>query len=686
MAAFLPALLIQVGYLPVVESRDTPQSPPEIETDPDPVLTCRVSLPNVGLVAANAFTKFVQSVNDDELRRILVRFRAQILNISRQFEVTPPAIFIGPNPYLGTHSPDDGQRASAVASNILATQDEAARHTQGSPGQPSWHVRDTEAMVYNRFAGEHRSDSTLSKAPRLQPITLASGGVDPETGDFIVHRADDGHLSTPGARQAAAATAEGRALLLLSDSARSGAEDPSDDEAGSDPAHEIADKEWIPVSMYDTAEGLTAKPNPDPETAARKQKLEAKLRATALEPVEHAPRGQSFRTEPPPPLTASSTNAAMQALRIAAQAVAGPTQRPPLASREHGVTGSPRSPTSVVPIPPIYGPSAESKPYAYYYGTKSAPKTASTFTLSSVGALAPGLPTCTLLPAVADFGTCQEGVTYRLTLALTNTGSTMARFQVGQPVVPNDALYVLRALYRPGAIAAGMTKHIELELYASKPGTVESGFSVITEREVFEVPITARVLSQTEFADSNPNTATSANAFVKSMKTKTLGSTASLNTTLNATRPSPMLSQAGATATLGSTFKVHPESPRVKQSVAQVRQLRKEILEMSGPALSPPGVGAEDTTYSNSTAKFGKLGQPRAISDRPSEITAKYLEQILAQQEEEAARQNVRQRALELRDAEHRKDLERQDDARRARAEAIEALRSGKSPLTTLSK
>lgn len=115
-----------------------------------------------------------------------------------------------------------------------------------------------------------------------------------------------------------------------------------------------------------------------------------------------------------------------------------------------------------------------------------------------------------LTPAAVDFGRVQIGGTYRLALQLHNSGQSRGRFQVAQPSGdPNS----LRALYRPGFVAAGMTVRLELEFFAGQLGSWSHQLQLTSERSVFRLPVCAHVVASA--AEAGPPLMTAAAAATK---------------------------------------------------------------------------------------------------------------------------------------------------------------------------
>jgi hypothetical protein len=86
----------------------------------------------------------------------------------------------------------------------------------------------------------------------------------------------------------------------------------------------------------------------------------------------------------------------------------------------------------------------------------------------------------TLKPEMIDFGNVAKGGTYRVTCVLTNISRDTCRFTVRQP--SSDTLIHLRVLYRPGLIAPGLVRRLELELFAGQPGHYSEQIAIETDK------------------------------------------------------------------------------------------------------------------------------------------------------------------------------------------------------------
>ncbi|XP_059166152.1 sperm-associated antigen 17-like isoform X2 [Physella acuta] len=106
-------------------------------------------------------------------------------------------------------------------------------------------------------------------------------------------------------------------------------------------------------------------------------------------------------------------------------------------------------------------------------------------------------------PEKINFGILKEGCTYAYTLFLKNTGVDACRFKVTQPPPATG----LRVFFKPGAVAAGMSASLSLELYAiangvegeSGVGCLDHVLEITTETHILQVPVAATILTANEY-------------------------------------------------------------------------------------------------------------------------------------------------------------------------------------------
>jgi hypothetical protein len=228
---------------------------------------------------------------------------------------------------------------------------------------------------------------------------------------------------------------------------------------------------------------------------------EARLRQAIAQPAVHERFSASFKPKP--------VHEHVKKIVIG-QRPPSPVTVPPLrviaGKREMGssmgMSGLIRAPPQQLPY---HQDSAELVPNESYTAAENsaAPKsrTVSSFlpTHSSNNLDESTFPTFAFLPATADFGLLRKGVTYRMTCVLANKGHTNSRFQVQQP--DQSPSVHMRVLYRPGMVAPGLERRLEIELCALVEGSVQGVLIVRTEKSVFRLPIFAQVGS----GDANGN-------------------------------------------------------------------------------------------------------------------------------------------------------------------------------------
>ncbi len=93
-----------------------------------------------------------------------------------------------------------------------------------------------------------------------------------------------------------------------------------------------------------------------------------------------------------------------------------------------------------------------------------------------------------LTPAHIHFGTVQQGQVVHRTARLKNTSTGHARFSVDRPTLP------LKAIYKPGGIAAGMDALITVELCAAQAGDFVGEVVVRSELNVITLTVSAKVV------------------------------------------------------------------------------------------------------------------------------------------------------------------------------------------------
>ncbi|XP_046847429.1 sperm-associated antigen 17-like [Xenia sp. Carnegie-2017] len=108
-----------------------------------------------------------------------------------------------------------------------------------------------------------------------------------------------------------------------------------------------------------------------------------------------------------------------------------------------------------------------------------------------------------LSPPEVDMGVLKEGHTYVHSVILRNIGIDSCRFKVRQPP-PSTGIKVL---FNHGPIAAGMTRKLDIEMFAvavgvsgeSGVGSVGHHIEIIGENEIFYLPVSATILTAYEY-------------------------------------------------------------------------------------------------------------------------------------------------------------------------------------------
>jgi len=81
------------------------------------------------------------------------------------------------------------------------------------------------------------------------------------------------------------------------------------------------------------------------------------------------------------------------------------------------------------------------------------------------------------------------------------------RFQVKQPVVySHDQSNRIRVLFRPGPVAPGMSRRLEVEFTAVNLGHYSNQIVIATEKDIFRFAVTANVIPKDEYASHEVRT------------------------------------------------------------------------------------------------------------------------------------------------------------------------------------
>lgn len=168
------------------------------------------------------------------------------------------------------------------------------------------------------------------------------------------------------------------------------------------------------------------------------------------------------------------------------------TYIPPVKSLEYTVTGERRQ--NKVQLPRPLQPVAKGQVNQHYVmaerSARLPTKTSSTVRLAHQDLA--GFAHFAVQPVHVQMGEIQLGHTYRATVSLVNTSSEKGRFKVLQP--SNSGGNFVHAMYQPGPLAPGLKRRVEVEMYATQMGDIRSELIVQTEKMVYRLPISARVV------------------------------------------------------------------------------------------------------------------------------------------------------------------------------------------------
>lgn len=103
-----------------------------------------------------------------------------------------------------------------------------------------------------------------------------------------------------------------------------------------------------------------------------------------------------------------------------------------------------------------------------------------------------------LHPQECNFGRVCVGSKYVMRLTLMNGGIDGSRFQVRKPKG-------VEVRYKTGMVAAGMSIVLQVVLSRDQVGTLDEQIQIVTENEVFRLPLSAAVLAEDEFNSLDQN-------------------------------------------------------------------------------------------------------------------------------------------------------------------------------------
>lgn len=345
------------------------------------------------------------------------------------------------------------------------------------------------------------------------------------------------------------------------------------------PADSSDDEEADNLEVYNRPESAEHR-----LTKAEKER-EARFKAASQYPHVHEPHGASFsfksKFEPQVVLEPKSHERS--------QSLAATS------SSFTNVAGSPRHTDSIPQLPQSMQPKAMGDLNLRYISREAAVKR-KVRTTSTVRVVESD-PTASfadfmLHPSTVDFGTLLKGSTYRVTCAMTNVGFAISKFQVRQPVTDAGSIMHLKVLYRPGDVAPGMKKRLEVQLYAGNLGEYNNYIQILTEKAVYNLPVSANVVNEIP---------------VKGQKSRRSGTASPHVPPLNTSVPT-----AGRFGQTGQV-RLHSElpSPTTQMLLSQIGGGQRPHSRGAG---SRPGSGASNDRPLSATRRSNQPGSDRPLS------------------------------------------------------------------------
>lgn len=164
-----------------------------------------------------------------------------------------------------------------------------------------------------------------------------------------------------------------------------------------------------------------------------------------------------------------------------------------------------------------------------------------------------------LRPRRAQFAQLLVGTLYRFKMVLSNCGVQPSRFRVHQPDDGNGNVHpAVSVIYTPGAVAAGMSVVLEVEVWADQCGVLSTEAAIETETEQFFIPISAVVLTKEQYeaweleGGQLPCNVTTVDQPPRKLVRSKAPTVATLRRQLAAKREAAAMGQAGATG-----FRMH---------------------------------------------------------------------------------------------------------------------------------
>jgi hypothetical protein len=292
--------------------------------------------------------------------------------------------------------------------------------------------------------------------------------------------------------------------------------------------------------------------------------LEAKLRSLPANYTSghHDPHGKSFKLG----RTAGKTQNLLGNSGISAVSLEKRRENH-AKSIEFDVSGAPRRDNVVLPAH-LLASVAPQPNFAHLTAELTAGQPRPSVRISSTAAKSlnsavAGFAEFTVQPAAVEFGTVKKGSIYRATVALTNTGSVTGRFTVQQPENGPNQLCTVQLLYRPGLVAPGLQRKIDIQLFAGESGQFQQVLTVKTEQSIFELPISAVIVPESAWTEKKYASSGTKKGSARAQKVFSNPSTFDLP-----------INSAGAHFSKGGNLE-GPESARSGRGYAEIGEVRE---------------------------------------------------------------------------------------------------------------
>lgn len=97
-------------------------------------------------------------------------------------------------------------------------------------------------------------------------------------------------------------------------------------------------------------------------------------------------------------------------------------------------------------------------------------------------------------PNIFAYGIIRLGCTYRFSFSIQNIGYSISRYRINPPKNP-----CFWCISNDNKVSPGMSNIIDLELLAVEEGEINENLEIVTECEVYNIPITGLVLNANEY-------------------------------------------------------------------------------------------------------------------------------------------------------------------------------------------